>query len=168
MGRSRCSTEPKREFAHSLETLTLTLEDVSSIRKVLSCAELDLHCRDRGRFALLDNGKLCFSCQQTKFSLFSRPRTCRLCCRCVCSQCCTKVQLPDKKLSHVPVYALGWSVDPKDPPLHTRNGLSLAGLGPLWAGAAAWVWASLCRDCSQLLDTVVTRSHSSARLLHRA
>uniref|UniRef100_A0A3P9K8R9 Spire-type actin nucleation factor 1a n=1 Tax=Oryzias latipes TaxID=8090 RepID=A0A3P9K8R9_ORYLA len=74
----------KEEFSYPLEGLALTVEEVMHIRQVLVKAELEKFQQYKELYTSLKKGKLCFSCQTKKFSLFTWSYTCQFCKRCVC------------------------------------------------------------------------------------
>uniref|UniRef100_A0A3P9LU82 Spire-type actin nucleation factor 1a n=1 Tax=Oryzias latipes TaxID=8090 RepID=A0A3P9LU82_ORYLA len=78
------STQGTEEFSYPLEGLALTVEEVMHIRQVLVKAELEKFQQYKELYTSLKKGKLCFSCQTKKFSLFTWSYTCQFCKRCVC------------------------------------------------------------------------------------
>uniref|UniRef100_H3CUU6 Spire-type actin nucleation factor 1a n=1 Tax=Tetraodon nigroviridis TaxID=99883 RepID=H3CUU6_TETNG len=103
---SRQASKSLEEFCYPVECLALTVEEVMHIRQVLVKAELEKF-QQYDVYAALKKGKLCFSCRNKRFSLFTWSYTCQFCKRPVCSQCSKKMRLPSKPYSTLPVYSLG-------------------------------------------------------------
>ncbi|XP_022053527.2 protein spire homolog 1 isoform X2 [Acanthochromis polyacanthus] len=101
------SAQGTEEFCYPVECLTLTVEEVMHIRQVLVKAELEKFQQYKDIYTALKKGKLCFSCRTKRFSLFTWSYTCQFCKRPVCSQCSTKMRLPSKPYSTLPIYSLG-------------------------------------------------------------
>ncbi|XP_056876608.1 protein spire homolog 1 isoform X3 [Takifugu flavidus] len=95
------------EFCYPVQCLALTVEEVMHIRQVLVKAELEKFQQYKDIYTALKKGKLCFSCRNKKFSLFTWSYTCQFCKRPVCSQCSKKMRLPSKPYSTLPIYSLG-------------------------------------------------------------
>ncbi|XP_056154242.1 protein spire homolog 1 [Lampris incognitus] len=106
---SRQNSKSLEEFCYPVECLTLTVEEVMHIRQVLVKAELEKFQQYKDIYSALKKGKLCFSCRNKRFSLFTWSYTCQFCKRPVCSQCCKKMRLPSKPYSTLPIYSLGSS-----------------------------------------------------------
>nr|XP_057903128.1 protein spire homolog 1 isoform X2 [Doryrhamphus excisus] len=104
----------KEEFCFPVECLALTVEEVMHIRQVLVKAELEKFQQYKDVYTALKKGKLCFSCRTKRFSLFTWSYTCQFCKRPVCFQCSTKMRLPSKPYSTLPVYTLGHGAAAKD------------------------------------------------------
>uniref|UniRef100_UPI00398F74B3 protein spire homolog 2 n=1 Tax=Pristiophorus japonicus TaxID=55135 RepID=UPI00398F74B3 len=95
------------EFSHPVESLSLTVEEVISVRKVLVKAEMEKFLQNKELYNNLRKGKVCCCCK-VKFPLFSWPSTCLFCKRSVCGSCSLKMRIPSKKLAHIPVYTVGF------------------------------------------------------------
>ena len=82
--------EEKRKGSRMGEegTLNLTLEEVRHIRTALTRAELE------GLPPSVSQGRLCFSCMNSKFGLFWRGQPCSLCSMLICGKCVNKVRFP--------------------------------------------------------------------------
>ena len=114
--------EDKREERGSSEeggtTLNLTLEEVRHIRTALTRAELEVsekirqklghpknipdHIFPQGLPPSVSQGRLCFSCMNSKFGLFWRGHPCNLCSMLICGKCVNKVGVPrEKKLNQM-------------------------------------------------------------------
>ncbi|XP_051926555.1 protein spire homolog 1-like isoform X3 [Hippocampus zosterae] len=104
----------KEEFCFPVECLTLTVEEVMHIRQVLVKAEMEKFQQYKDIYNALKKGKLCFSCRAKRFSFFTWSYTCQFCKRPVCSQCSTKIRLPSKPYSTLPIYTLGPGATAKD------------------------------------------------------
>ncbi|KAM3596711.1 uncharacterized protein V6R79_019356 [Siganus canaliculatus] len=104
---SRQTSKSLEEFCYPVECLTLTVEEVMHIRQVLVKAELEKFQQYKDIYTALKKGKLCFSCRNKRFSLFTWAYTCQFCKRPVCSQCSKKMRLPSKPYSTLPIYSLG-------------------------------------------------------------
>uniref|UniRef100_A0A674C2L1 Spire-type actin nucleation factor 1a n=1 Tax=Salmo trutta TaxID=8032 RepID=A0A674C2L1_SALTR len=95
------------DFSYPVECLALTVEEVMHIRQVLVKAELEKFQQYKDIYNALRKGKLCFSCQTTRFSFFTWSYTCQFCKRPVCSQCCKKKRLPSKPYANLSISSLG-------------------------------------------------------------
>ncbi|TNM92777.1 hypothetical protein fugu_018179 [Takifugu bimaculatus] len=104
---SRQTSKSLEEFCYPVQCLALTVEEVMHIRQVLVKAELEKFQQYKDIYTALKKGKLCFSCRNKKFSLFTWSYTCQFCKRPVCSQCSKKMRLPSKPYSTLPIYSLG-------------------------------------------------------------
>ena len=88
------------------EKKSLTLDELSSIRSKLATAHLelkDLSCEAR---LALEDGKVCFSCEKTRFTWFSWALHCKICHRAVCKGCSVKLRLPTSTWTEVKVSSL--------------------------------------------------------------
>ena len=113
--------DKREERGSSLEggtTLNLTLEEVRHIRTALTRAELEVsekirrklgHSRNgwvltrffsQGLPPSVSQGRLCFSCMNSKFGLFWRGHPCNLCSMLICGKCVNKVAF-EKKLNQM-------------------------------------------------------------------
>ena len=63
---------------------TLTLQELSSIRWKLTAAQLEMKEVSQELRLALDSGRVCFSCEKTKFNLFNWAHHCKVCQRSVC------------------------------------------------------------------------------------
>ncbi|XP_072768691.1 protein spire homolog 1-like isoform X2 [Nerophis lumbriciformis] len=100
------SSKSLEELCFPVECVVLTVEEVMHIRQVLVKAELEKFQQYKDVYAALKKGKLCFSCRIKRFSFFTWSYTCHFCKRPVCSQCFTKMRLPSKPYSTLPIYTL--------------------------------------------------------------
>ncbi|XP_078400572.1 protein spire homolog 2 isoform X1 [Cetorhinus maximus] len=100
------------EFSHPVASLTLTVEEVINVRKVLVKAEMEKFLQNKDLYNNLKKGKVCCCCK-VKFPLFSWPSACLFCKRSVCGFCNLKIKLPSKKLAHIPVYTVGFETIPE-------------------------------------------------------
>ncbi|XP_054620399.1 protein spire homolog 1 isoform X2 [Dunckerocampus dactyliophorus] len=127
---SRQSSKSLEEFCFPVECLALTVEEVMHIRQVLVKAELEKFQQYKDVYTALKKGKLCFSCRTKRFSLFTWSYTCQFCKRPVCFQCSTKMRLPSKPYSTLPIYTLGPGVAVKDDDSRGASGLAEASKQP--------------------------------------
>nr|XP_013998753.1 unnamed protein product [Salmo salar] len=104
---TRQSSKSLEDFCYPVECLALTVEEVMHIRQVLVKAELEKFQQYKDIYNALRKGKLCFSCQTTRFSIFTWSYTCQFCKRPVCSQCCKKKRLPSKPYANLSISSLG-------------------------------------------------------------
>uniref|UniRef100_A0A674P6C4 Spire-type actin nucleation factor 1a n=1 Tax=Takifugu rubripes TaxID=31033 RepID=A0A674P6C4_TAKRU len=74
---SRQTSKSLEEFCYPVECLALTVEEVMHIRQVLVKAELEKFQQYKDIYTALKKGKLCFSCRNKKFSLFTWSYTCQ-------------------------------------------------------------------------------------------
>uniref|UniRef100_A0A1W7R9I6 Protein spire homolog 1 n=1 Tax=Hadrurus spadix TaxID=141984 RepID=A0A1W7R9I6_9SCOR len=99
----------------SIQSLSLTLEEVVHIRNVLTKAELETLMNGKGNtlYEELAKGKVCFTCKKTRFSFFgSWGVKCKLCERTVCDKCSTRMHIPTDHFSNIPVYMLSPTPSP--------------------------------------------------------
>ncbi|XP_040018868.2 protein spire homolog 2-like [Gasterosteus aculeatus] len=100
------------EFSHPVESLALTVDEVINVRRVLVKAEMEKFLPNKELYNNLKRGKVCCCCK-VKFPIFSWPSTCLLCKRAVCGSCSAKMKIPSKKVSHIPVYTVGFHSTPR-------------------------------------------------------
>jgi len=85
----------------------VTLQEVMHMRHVLTSASLENLPLDSSIKEDVINGKVCFVCRKTRFSVFgSWWHNCKLCRRTICTKCCTKMRIPTEQLASVPVFTL--------------------------------------------------------------
>uniref|UniRef100_A0A8C9T8Z2 Spire-type actin nucleation factor 1a n=1 Tax=Scleropages formosus TaxID=113540 RepID=A0A8C9T8Z2_SCLFO len=174
----------QEEFCYPVECLALTVEEVMHIRQVLVKAELEKYQQYRDVYNSLKKGKLCFSCRTKRFSFFTWSYTCQFCKRPVCSQCCKKMRLPSKPYASLPIYSLGPSTTPKEPPakpekssssrhsLHrTVSRLSRHGsrssrdeLELPKELTEDWSTMEVCVDCKKFISEIISSSKHSLSL----
>ena len=97
------------------EKKSLTLDELSSIRSKLATAHLelkDLSCEAR---LALEAGRVCFSCQKTRFTWFTWALHCKICHRAVCKGCSVKLRLPTSTWTEVKVSSLSTQLGMTDP-----------------------------------------------------
>ncbi|KAL8610320.1 hypothetical protein ACOMHN_041134 [Nucella lapillus] len=101
-----CRPVPKR-WQNPIECLSLTLEEVTHIRSVLTKAELESLISHSDLYNLVAKNKVCFTCKTTRFTLFGEWGTkCKFCKRTVCSRCMRKMHVPTEHFKKIPVYTL--------------------------------------------------------------
>ncbi|XP_059163551.1 protein spire homolog 1-like [Physella acuta] len=99
-------TLPK-DWQNPVECLSLTLEEVTHIREVLTKAELESLISHPELYQQVSKNKLCFTCKTSRFTLFGEWGTkCKLCKRTVCSKCVRKMNIPTDHFRNIPVYTL--------------------------------------------------------------
>ncbi|GFN95296.1 protein spire [Plakobranchus ocellatus] len=97
---------PKR-WQNPVECLSLTLEEVTHIRSVLTKAELESLMSHPDLYQQVAKSKLCFTCKTTRFALFGEWGTkCKFCKRTVCAKCLRKMNVPADHFRNIPVYTL--------------------------------------------------------------
>ncbi|XP_022248984.1 protein spire-like [Limulus polyphemus] len=102
-----CSCSPPRKHA------LLTLGEVIHIRKVLTKIDLDCLLVNQPLYKEVAEGKICFMCRRTKFSILRlRKAKCRLCQRVVCRKCCCKLQFPEGDLAKMQICKLWLNFTP--------------------------------------------------------
>lgn len=106
-----------------LATLNLNLEEVAHIRSVLTRAELEALPLEGDLKEDLEQGRVCFLCISTRFSLFNRGQKCQICKQNVCSKCISRMRIPVEQFSAVPVQVLS-PVPPISPPPHAATPLA--------------------------------------------
>ncbi|KAL4234388.1 actin binding [Mactra antiquata] len=98
---------PPHKWQNPIECLSLTLEEVTHIRCVLTKAELEGLIINPELYSQVSKGKVCFTCKKTKFSLFGQWGTkCKFCQRTVCNYCLRKMSVPTEHFEKIPVYTL--------------------------------------------------------------
>ncbi|XP_070203043.1 protein spire homolog 1-like [Littorina saxatilis] len=101
-----CRPVPKR-WQNPIECLSLTLEEVTHIRSVLTKAELESLISHSDLYNQVAKSKVCFTCKTTRFTLFGEWGTkCKFCKRTVCSKCMRKMHVPTEHFKNIPVYTL--------------------------------------------------------------
>ncbi|XP_076358844.1 protein spire homolog 2-like [Tachypleus tridentatus] len=96
-----CSCSPQRKHA------LLTLGEVIHIRKVLTKIDLDCLLVNQPLYKEVAEGKICFMCRRTKFSILGlRKAKCRLCEQIVCRKCCHKMEFPEGNLATIQICKL--------------------------------------------------------------
>lgn len=79
------------------------------MRRVLTAASLDNLPLDSSIKDDVTNGKVCFVCRKTRFSVFgSWWHNCKLCRRTVCTKCCIKMRIPSDQFDTVDVSEVTW------------------------------------------------------------
>ncbi|CAL1530263.1 unnamed protein product [Lymnaea stagnalis] len=115
---NRTSPLPVKRWQNPVECLSLTLEEVTHIREVLTKAELESLISHPDLYQQVSKSKLCFTCKTSRFTLFGEWGTkCKLCKRTVCSKCLRKMNVPTDHFSNIPVYTLS----PAPLPLETHE-----------------------------------------------
>lgn len=95
------------KWSHPIECLSLTLEEVTHIRTVLTKADLESAITQKDLYTLLAKGKICFTCKEVKFSMFGQWGTrCKICKRNVCNNCLRKMNVPTEHFENIPVHTL--------------------------------------------------------------
>ncbi|XP_056002691.1 serine/arginine repetitive matrix protein 1-like isoform X2 [Ostrea edulis] len=95
------------KWTHPIECLSLTLEEVTHIRQVLTKAELETLITNHEIYNLVSKGKVCFTCKLVKFSMFGQWGTrCKICKRNVCNNCLRKMNIPTEHFQKIPVHTL--------------------------------------------------------------
>ncbi|OWF34786.1 protein spire homolog 1-like isoform X2 [Mizuhopecten yessoensis] len=95
------------KWSHPIECLSLTLEEVTHIRTVLTKADLETVITQKDLYTLLAKGKICFTCKEVKFSMFGQWGTrCKICKRNVCNNCLRKMNVPTEHFENIPVHTL--------------------------------------------------------------
>ncbi|XP_023378469.1 protein spire homolog 2, partial [Pteropus vampyrus] len=165
------------EFSHPVESLALTVEEVMDVRRVLVKAEMEKFLQNKELFNSLKKGKICCCCR-TKFPLFSWPPTCLFCKRAVCTSCSIKMKMPSKKLSHIPVYTLGFESPQRTSTARSvpaRRGGFQSLQGPPWRSveeefphmyAHGRMLKDVCSDCTSFVADVVCSSRRSVDALN--
>ncbi|XP_055890447.1 uncharacterized protein LOC106052037 isoform X3 [Biomphalaria glabrata] len=107
LNKSFLSTPLPKHWQNPVECLSLTLEEVTHIREVLTKAELESLISHPDLYQQVSKSKICFTCKTTKFSLFGEwGSKCKLCKRTVCSKCLRKMNIPTDHFKNIPVYTL--------------------------------------------------------------
>ena len=131
----KCGEEKEAEDqeatgAPPAEKKSLTLEELSTIRSKLARAQLELKDLSSEARLALEDGRVCFSCQKTRFSWFSWAHHCKICHRAVCKACCVKLRLPTSTWTEVKVSSLSTSLGITElapPESRTANPFSRSG-----------------------------------------
>lgn len=92
------------------DRLSLTVEEVVHIRSVMTKAELESLPVEIKIKEDVEKRKLCFLCLRTRFTLFVRGVSCKLCKRSVCTKCYSKMRIPTEHFRNVPVILLSPSL----------------------------------------------------------
>ncbi|UJR23020.1 hypothetical protein I4U23_026046 [Adineta vaga] len=94
-----------RLMKDSSNTLSLTFDEFSHIRNVITRAELETLLFDEKLYAEVAQGKLCFTCRKIHFNLltFTFGIQCNVCKQKVCRSCITQIALPKEKLNDIPI-----------------------------------------------------------------
>lgn len=112
----------------SIQSLSLTLEELIHIRNVLTKAELETLMLNMGNtlYQELEKGKVCFTCKKTRFSFFGPWGVkCKMCQRVVCDKCSSKMRIPTDHFASVPVYMLSPTPSPvNELPISNSSGYS--------------------------------------------
>ncbi|XP_025114708.1 protein spire homolog 1-like isoform X4 [Pomacea canaliculata] len=97
----------QKRWQNPIECLSLTLEEVTHIRSVLTKAELESLISHPDLYHQVSKSKVCFTCKTTRFTLFGEWGTkCKFCKRTVCSKCMRKMHVPTEHFKNIPVYTL--------------------------------------------------------------
>ncbi|KAK3086612.1 hypothetical protein FSP39_021042 [Pinctada imbricata] len=100
-------SDSAKKWNHPIECLSLTLEEVTHIRMVLTKAELEQLISNQEVYNLVSKGKMCFTCKLVKFSMFGQWGTrCKICKRNVCNNCLRKMNIPTEHFQNIPVHTL--------------------------------------------------------------
>lgn len=98
-----------KEFQQVVQGKLVTLEELVHMRRVLTAASLDNLPLDSSIKDDVTNGKVCFVCRKTRFSVFgSWWHNCKLCRRTVCTKCCIKMRIPSDQFDTVDVSEVTW------------------------------------------------------------
>ncbi|XP_057379432.1 protein spire homolog 1-like [Daphnia carinata] len=98
-----------KEFQQVVQGKLVTLEELVHMRRVLTAASLDNLPLDSSIKDDVVNGKVCFVCRKTRFSVFgSWWHNCKLCRRTVCTKCCMKMRIPSDQFDTVDVSQVSW------------------------------------------------------------
>ncbi|XP_025114719.1 protein spire homolog 1-like isoform X14 [Pomacea canaliculata] len=101
------TTRKVKRWQNPIECLSLTLEEVTHIRSVLTKAELESLISHPDLYHQVSKSKVCFTCKTTRFTLFGEWGTkCKFCKRTVCSKCMRKMHVPTEHFKNIPVYTL--------------------------------------------------------------
>ncbi|KAG5273263.1 hypothetical protein AALO_G00149430 [Alosa alosa] len=160
------------EFSHPVESLTLTVDEVINVRRVLVKAEMEKFLQNKELYNNLRKGKVCCCCR-VKFPLFSWPSTCLLCKRSVCSSCSAKMKIPSKKMAHIPVYTVGFHSSPRSQHRKSEVYKSLRSLSRrsveeefphLYAHGCSL--RDVCAECTKFVADVISSSRRSLDILN--
>eukprot|EP00794_Sanderia_malayensis_P004681 gene4681-5291_t len=73
-----------------------SLFEMSQIRQAIALAEVDSLAPKTTKSEQVKYGKICFSCQRTKFSIFNKARQCEICRKKFCTKCSlSNIEVPD-------------------------------------------------------------------------
>ncbi|CAF1531908.1 unnamed protein product [Adineta ricciae] len=94
-----------RLMKDSSNTLSLTFDEFSHIRNVITRAELETLLFNEKLYAEVAQGKLCFTCRKVHFNLltFTFGIQCNVCKQKVCRSCVTQIALPKERLNDIPI-----------------------------------------------------------------
>ena len=112
------------------EKKSLTLDELSSIRSKLARAHLELKDLSSEARLALEDGRVCFSCEKTRFTWFTWANHCKICHRAVCKACCVKLRLPTSTWTEVKVSSLSTQLgmtEVESPESRTENPFSRTG-----------------------------------------
>ena len=153
-----------------------SLFEISKIRKAITAAETESLALSSSKSRNIANGKLCFACRKSKFTLFSKPKQCDVCQKNFCSKCISmNVEIPN----HL-VDVKGNREQQQHDDLHRSRGLSRS-LGNLATcigedtvtpfpckrqsmlqiggkHAFGGKLADICHDCKKFMDSIVTET----------
>ncbi|XP_008309606.1 protein spire homolog 2 [Cynoglossus semilaevis] len=160
------------EFSHPVESLTLTVDEVINVRRVLIKAEMEKFLQSKELYNNLKKGKVCCCCR-VKFPLFSWPSTCLLCKRSVCGSCSAKMKIPSKKMAHIPVYTVGFHSTPKihghrSPVYKSLRSLSRRSVEEEFPHlyAHGCTLRDVCAECTKFVADVISSSRRSLDFLN--
>ncbi|KAL6107345.1 spire2 [Pungitius sinensis] len=160
------------EFSHPVESLALTVDEVINVRRVLVKAEMEKFLPNKELYNNLKRGKVCCCCK-VKFPLFSWPSTCLLCKRAVCGSCSAKMKIPSKKVSHIPVYTVGFHSTPRSHGHKSQVYKSLRSLSRrsveeefphLYTHGCTL--RDICAECTKFVADVISSSRRSLDILN--
>ncbi|KAM8892020.1 protein spire homolog 2 isoform 3-T3 [Spinachia spinachia] len=160
------------EFSHPVESLALTVDEVINVRRVLVKAEMEKFLPNKELYNNLKRGKVCCCCK-VKFPLFSWPSTCLLCKRAVCGACSAKMKIPSKKVSHIPVYTVGFHSTPRSHGHKSQVYKSLRSLSRrsveeefphLYTHGCTL--RDICAECTKFVADVISSSRRSLDILN--
>ncbi|XP_046632352.1 protein spire homolog 1-like isoform X3 [Daphnia pulicaria] len=98
-----------KEFQQVVQGKLVTLEELVHMRRVLTAASLDNLPLDSSIKDDVTNGKVCFVCRKTRFSVFgSWWHNCKLCRQTICTKCCTKMRIPSDQFDTIDVSEVSW------------------------------------------------------------
>ncbi|CAF1202398.1 unnamed protein product [Adineta steineri] len=94
-----------RLMKDSSNTLSLTFDEFSHIRNVITRSELETLLFNEKLYSEVAQGKLCFTCRKVHFNLltFTFGIQCNVCKQKVCRNCVTQIALPKEKLNNIPI-----------------------------------------------------------------
>ncbi|CAF1605916.1 unnamed protein product [Adineta ricciae] len=102
---SEATIKSKCLMKDSSNTLSLTFDEFSHIRNVITRAELETLLFNEKLYAEVAQGKLCFTCRKVHFNLltFTFGIQCNVCKQKVCRSCVTQIALPKERLNDIPI-----------------------------------------------------------------